>query len=148
MVTLKTNALAAVAPTSFALRVCKGLRLKQTCLQPANYASLGMPERLCDSRYSSLPFGAASESVRVCNERLRSRNSGRSGNYFFRGLLSVHSRSHQRDAVHRKLERFIAPHAASMAGWSEPVLGVGVAPTEVQPFHGALLRQLSVGLRL
>ena len=34
MVTLKTNDLEAVAPTSFALRVCKGLRLKQTCLQP------------------------------------------------------------------------------------------------------------------
>jgi hypothetical protein len=46
MVTLKTNDLAAVSPTSFALRVCKGLRLKQTCLQPANYASRGMPNTL------------------------------------------------------------------------------------------------------
>jgi hypothetical protein len=34
-VTLKTNDLAAVAPASFALRVCKALQLKQTRLRPA-----------------------------------------------------------------------------------------------------------------
>ena len=43
MVTLKTNDLPAVAATSFALRVRKGLRIKQTCLQPTTMPLRGRP---------------------------------------------------------------------------------------------------------
>jgi len=93
--------------------------------------------RSCSPTVSGLP---------LCNSPVGSRN------YFFGGLLSVHSRyglwAHRVTNVTLYTERSdgsVTLAATTIAtGWSEPVPGWELHPLKSSAFHGALLRQLSL----
>jgi len=63
-------------------------------------------------------------------------------------LRPARSRSRQATLYIESSDSFVASAAASITGWSEPVPGRELHPLKSSAFHGALFRQLTLGISL